>query len=465
VSLSTPRIVSPATGASVRTTAYILMAVSLAAAAFLKGGVIASEWQWIALSLSLAACLSLLQGTEPSRGSRPAWGIGVLALLLGWMLLQLVPMPPSLVAFLSPYRWNAVQAAREATGQDLHTWVALSVALPATLERLLYVLPALAAFMASREMVWWWPGRTWVAVAPVMVVAWLESLLGLAQFALMRTAEGPAVFVAGTYVDHDHFAGLLELAFPLAVMGAVCAWRKGTSRQSKPTGTALRTAAMLAVATCLLMGIFLSLSRMGVVSTLAAAALMGLAVLGGRGLGEANRRRRWLWLVPVAIPLILLISLPTRDLILRFADLTATPEISKDVRVEIWSDTLHAVAAYPWTGCGLGAYEHGLYRFKTVAPTNTVDFAHNDYLQILAELGIPGLLLVAVLGGWILKCTLTQVVSMRDGPNWELAVGLLGALLTFGLHSLAEFNLYIPANALALAWLAGVATSLESKSV
>jgi O-antigen ligase len=434
-----------------------MMAVSLAAAVLLKGGVVASQWQWIALGLSLAACLSLWRRTERVV-PRPSWGIGVLALLLGWMLLQLVPLPPALVAVLSPYRWNAVQSAREATGQDLHAWVALSVAPPATVERLLYVVPAMAAFVLSRDVAWWWAGRTWIAVAPVIVVAWLESLLGLTQFALMRTAGGPAVSVAGTYVNRDHFAGLLELAFPLAVMGAVSVWRKGTIRQSQSAATALRTSAMLAVAACLLMGVFLSLSRMGVVATLAAVALTGLVALG-------SRRGRWLWLVPVVIPLCLLVGLSNRELVLRFADLTATQEISKDTRMQIWSDTLGVIRAYPWTGCGLGAYEHGLYRFKTVAPTNTVDFAHNDYLQILAELGLPGMLLVAVLGGWILKRTLTLVVSTRGGADWELALGLLGALLTFGLHSLADFNLFIPANALALAWLSGVATSLELKRV
>jgi O-antigen ligase len=444
----------------VRRAAYTLMAVSLAAAAFLYGGVVASQWKWTALGLSLAACLSLWRGTEPRRVPRPAWGMVVLALLLGWMLLQLLPLPPALVAFLSPYRWNAVQAARQATGQDLHVWVALSVAPPATLERLLYVVPAMAAFVASREMVWWWPGRTWVAVAPVVVVAWLESLLGLVQFALMRMAGGPAVSAAGTYVNRDHFAGLLGMAFPLAAMGAVSAWRKGTTRQNQPAGPALRASAMLTVAACLLMGVFLSLSRMGVVSTLAAAALTAFAALGSRRVGEVGRRRRWLWLVPVAIPLCLFVVLPTRELVLRFADLTGQSG-DLEFRMQIWSDTSGVVAAYPWTGCGLGAYEHGLYRFKTVAPTNTVDFAHNDYLQILAELGLPGMLLVAVLGGWILKRTLTLVVTTRGGANWELAVGLLGAFLTFGLHSLAEFNLFIPANALALAWLAGVATSLE----
>jgi O-antigen ligase len=220
---------------------------------------------------------------------------------------------------------------------------------------------------------------------------------------------------------------------------------------------------MLTVAACLLMGIILSLSRMGVVSTLVAAAITGLVALSSLRMGDMARRRPWLWLVPATIPLCLIVCLSTRELVLRFADLTATTEISKDTRVQIWSDTLGVISAYRWTGCGLGAFEHGLYQFKTAAPTNTVDFAHNDYLQILAELGLPGMLLVAVVGGWILKRTLTLVFSTRGGTNWELAIGLFGALLAFALHSLAEFSLFIPANALALAWLCGVATSLEPK--
>jgi hypothetical protein len=51
------------------------------------------------------------------------------------------------------------------------------------------------------------------------------------------------------------------------------------------------------------------------------------------------------------------------------------------------------------------------------------------------------------------------VLFRRGGKNWELALGLLAVFLALGLHSLADFNLYIPANALALAWLGGVAVS------
>src|SRR5262249_5048663 len=128
-------------------------------------------------------------------------------------------------------------------------------------------------------------------------------------------------------------------------------------------------------------------------------------------------------------------------------------------RIEIWKDTTRLVAAYKWTGCGLGTYEHCLYQFKTAAPANTVDFAHNDYLQILSEVGIPGGLLIAAIAVWILTRLLSVVLFMRGGRNWELAVGLLALFLALGIHSLADFNLYIPANALALAWLGGIAVS------
>jgi hypothetical protein len=53
-----------------------------------------------------------------------------------------------------------------------------------------------------------------------------------------------------------------------------------------------------------------------------------------------------------------------------------------------------------------------------------------------------------------------HITITRASRNWELAVGLLGALFAIGVHSLTDFNLYIPANALTLAWLSGMADSL-----
>jgi hypothetical protein len=67
--------------------------------------------------------------------------------------------------------------------------------------------------------------------------------------------------------------------------------------------------------------------------------------------------------------------------------------------------------------------------------------------------------MAGILAGWVVARTLGVVLRRRGARNWELAVGLFASLVTIGLHSLADFNLYIPANALAFAWLSGVAAS------
>ena len=97
-------ISSPAAGVLVRPAAYIVMAVSLAAAIILKAGVVPTQFGWTALGVSLAACLALARAPRANRATV------ILTLLLGWMLLQLVPLPPALVALLSPYRYQIGRA-------------------------------------------------------------------------------------------------------------------------------------------------------------------------------------------------------------------------------------------------------------------------------------------------------------------------------------------------------------------
>ena len=101
---------------------------------------------------------------------------------------------------------------------------------------------AMAAFMAARQMGWWLRDRMWIAAAPVIVVAWAESILGLVQFYSMRGGGLNVGSVTGTYVNRNHFAGLLELAFPLALMWSISVWRRGVTQPDQPAKTALRAA-------------------------------------------------------------------------------------------------------------------------------------------------------------------------------------------------------------------------------
>lgn len=440
--------------------AYSGFAICLAIAAWLNGGVNPSEWQWIAAIISLASLLCLAVPSRRTRDHGNSPELVILTALLLWMLFQLVPLPPALVAFLSFDRWNSALAARAATGSTINSWLPLSVAPAATLERLLYVVPAMAAFVSAREMGRWWGGRRlWILVAPVIGVALMESWFGFHQISSVAADSAGTNPVRGTYVNRNHFAGLLELALPLAIMWAVAIWRKEKKLHGRVSESpAILAIGLFGIAACLLAMVAASLSRMGFIACLSAIAAVGLAWVYVRSPSAHARKPRWTWLPTAVLPVVIFALFASDALVLRFADTPGVGEISADGRTHVWKETVHLISAYRWTGTGLGGFEQGLYPFRHSDPDLTFDFAHNDYLQALAELGVVGGLLAIALAAWILWKPLS-VILKRGSSHRELAVGLIGSLVAIGIHSLVDFNLYIPANALAVAWLAGVSVS------
>jgi O-antigen ligase len=182
---------------------------------------------------------------------------------------------------------------------------------------------------------------------------------------------------------------------------------------------------------------------MGFLAALAGLFVTGVLLLGGRGRATAGVVAG----LAVAGAFVLL---PTDEWIARFATIAQTEDISADSRAQIWRDTVPMIREHWLLGLGMGGYETGFYRFKNVAPLNTVDYAHNDDMQYLVELGVIGFGMgLAVLG----RC----LAGMGKGleRSW-VAAGAWGAVAAMGLHSLVDFNLYIPGNVMVLAWILGV---------
>jgi O-antigen ligase len=447
-----------------RRAAYIALSACLAVVVVIHGGVDPLMWQRVAFVIALASLACLALRSRRPQGSALSLEEYLLAALAAWMVFALIPLPPAIVRILSPQRARLAEAARAFAGAEAIRWIPLSAAPAATLERLQFVLPAMAVFIAAREMPRWWNGRAaWVAVAPVIAVATLEAGLGLSR---VYTADGAAGLrsASGTYVNRNHFAGLLELAFPLALAWAAALWTRPrrsarlSSRDAEPsTGIVLGTSTLLVAAACLLAGVIASVSRMGFAATLTAMAIVtsGWLVL--------RQRRRptsaWLWAMPfVLVPAIVVLG-STDMMALRLGELLGSNDGLTDVgRLSIWKEGWQLARTYPLTGSGLGTFEHALYPFRFWMPVAAVDFAHNDFLQILAELGVVGFALAMALAVCIVKQAMSLWLQPGSRYPW-LGLGLLGAFAATGLHSVVDFNLYIPANALAMAWLAGVAVS------
>jgi hypothetical protein len=106
---------------------------------------------------------------------------------------------------------------------------------------------------------------------------------------------------------------------------------------------------------------------------------------------------------------------------------------------------------------GLGGFESCFHRFDRSAPNFRVDFAHNDYLQLFAELGLAGCLPLLFLAALAMMATVRRAIGRAGEDSGLVALACAGSLTAIAIHSVADFNLYIPAKALALSWIGGIA--------
>jgi len=309
-------------------------------------------------------------------------------------------------------------------------------------------------------LVWRLRHRRWLAIAPIVVIGALEAGLGLWQ-CLGATGDLPRW---GTYVNHDHYAGFLEMALPFAVMYPVAVLRRRGLRWRAPIASSLAACGVWALAGTIFAAIVFSLSRMGFASTLFSLLVIGIVALGIRQLNWMAGSRRRKWCVAAIMATLVLAGfflLPPDRLIQRFAQIASVEGLTAEGRISLWRETIPLIRAYPVFGCGLGGYEIAFLKFKVTAPLVTDDFAHNDYLQFLAELGLAGFMLAAALALSVVRAALRRAVISPDRETRYFAVACAGALAAILLHSLADFNLYIPANAMLLAWIAGMTMGIS----
>ena len=114
-----------------------------------------------------------------------------------------------------------------------------------------------------------------------------------------------------------------------------------------------------------------------------------------------------------------------------------------DGRIEIWSRAIYMIQDFPFTGIGMGSFTKvadTLYPFFLASP-GQVPHAHNLFLQIAVDLGIPGLiawlavLLLVVTQAW-------QVYRLgktgQDAIATGLGAGLLGSQLALVVHGMTD---------------------------
>jgi O-antigen ligase len=109
-------------------------------------------------------------------------------------------------------------------------------------------------------------------------------------------------------------------------------------------------------------------------------------------------------------------------------------------RQGIWQSALNILHDYPLTGVGMSMFRDGRVRERYPAPGfvgDVLPHAHNEWLQVGADLGFPGLV---VFVGWHVTAGLMLFYSWRrgDGQQKILAAGIAASLLAHGVFGLAD---------------------------
>lgn len=429
----------------------VLAGLLLAAALVLGGGgspaplpELALEW----LALLVGAAWLLLPTTRSLWRTVPrgVWLVCLLALAVP--VVQLIPLPPAL--------WQALPG-REIEVETLSligqqgTWRSWSMAPDRTLASLLSLLPPLALLVTGSVL----QPRTRLWLVAVLVLAGLASL-AVGTLQLSAAADNPVQFygvstpqLRGFQANHNSTADLLLAA----LLGAVLVIRAAAGRGFLPdrAGPVLGLAAL---ATALFgFGVVFTASRAGI-------ALLPLALLATLWLLRAWLPRLTRRSVLGGLALLAVATLGVLAL-LRFNPVMASIgerfDFEKELRVELWKDGLYVARKHYPVGVGMGGFVPALIadeRLEVVRPSMP-NRAHNEYIELAVEAGLPGLAawagIIALVAGGAWR-TRGRARGMARGE----ALFAVTVLLILMLHSVVDY----PFRSMSLACLGALCAAM-----
>lgn len=270
----------------------------------------------------------------------------------------------------------------------------------------------------------------------------------------LRPALGYAQFI-----NYNHFAFLMEMTLGLVLGIAIC---RGVAGR--------RLAIYLVAALPMWAALVLSNSRGGILSILCQVII--LALLWGassKTRGDLPRSENHLLRVSqmLAVRGVLIAALLAGALVtLVFVggdplgerletvplELDRQAADASTLRQSIWRATLEMIKDHPFTGVGFAGYATAIPKYHRASGDVTPQEAHNDYLELLASGGLIAMGICI----WFVKNFIRAARSQLSAGDPSTKVpflraaklGALAGILTVGIHSLVDFGLHIPINAI-----------------
>jgi len=394
-----------------------------------------------------------------------------LAVFFAVTLFQLTPFPPSILKILSP------QTAAIYHNLGLAGWRTLSLTPNLTVYELLkyicYFLFGLLVFRYVRSR-----REIEIFVWTMMAGAIFQSFYGLEEYfgGTHRIWGWKNIFnldsAFGTFVNRNHFAGFLEMLLPLSIgyllaKANFLSLRKGLTFKEKILWFGqerLQKTIIYSIAPIIIgIGLAFSRSRTGVFLFLVSIFLMTIAIsaAGKKNIGPSAIPQKRFGKIIRTVALVIIFAvlfIGINPIIERFS-----PEIiTGKSRLTIYKYTLDLINNFLLFGTGPGTYVFAYPKFEKVQTPGLADHAHNDYLELLAESGALGGGCLILLAFGALVVVFARWTRRSDYFIKGIALGCFCGIATILLHSITDFNLRLPANAVYFTALYALAMSAVS---
>jgi len=274
--------------------------------------------------------------------------------------------------------------------------------------------------------------------------------------------------VTGTYINRNHFAGLMEMGIVLAVVyAAAFSSLHSQKNQRQRRGKTFKdviltyTAAgslfpqrilIVFMGVVMALGLILSASRGGIIATGLALLFLGMMFV----FRENQRRKGYVILVLFLLTTAYALPVGIDYTIGRFRQFDAGREDRMVVTKVVWK----IFEDYENTGTGIGNFQYSFPKYQDERHKQTFyRNGHNDWVQLLSEAGWLGMILLMAGMGWFLFRYGRRWSQCRDAFSVCIGAGALAALVAIAVHSWSDFNLHIPANFMMLAAVLAIGTS------
>lgn len=428
----------------------------------------------MALAILESLCFSafLLYAWAASKDQVPFYrvpGLLPLALILLFMLFQILPLPIGLVRIISPGAYDMYARTLGVSGPL--GFIPLSADVKSALHEFFRFAAYGVFYILTIQLLS--DGKR--VKQTVMTLAWLGA--AVSAYALMERffSNGKIYWLfsipegnnhVGPYVYKNHYAGFTEMVFPI-VFAAFHYYRPrfrySTLRESLVEVLTHPNANIhiLLGFSALLMATsqFVSLSRGGIICLSVGMIFfitMNYVMVTSRKSGD---RKSSVLLLFVCLVVLSVSWFGWAMVFERFEDSVAQGITRLNGRQHFWQDSLEIIKDFPLIGSGFGSFGTVYPGYRTFPGNLVVDHAHSDMVELATTGGLTGFALVSWFILSIVRSSLAWLVKRKDSYFVFMSIGALSGGIAILLHSATDFNYFSNANGLYMLFIAGFIVS------